>query len=103
MATFLDMNIEKLTGQKTKGRDPSSEYYRGYFENGYGVSVIRGPNSFGYHDGLFELAVLKKRNGEKSHQLCYDTPITHDVIGDLTEEEACDIAILVRELPSHVN
>lgn len=103
MTTFLDLNIEKLTEQKKIGRDPSTEYYRGYFDNGYGVSVIRGPNSYGYHDGLFELAVLKKANGEKVHKLCYDTVITPDVIGSLTEDEACDIAILVRELPSHVN
>lgn len=103
MATFLDLNIEKLTGKEMKHRDPSSEYYRGYFDNGYGVSIIRGPHSYGYDEGLFELAVLKKANGEKVHKLCYDTVITPDVIGSLTEDEACDIAILVRELPSHVN
>lgn len=98
MAKFSDLNIEKLTGKQIKSRDSRSEYYRGYFDNGYGVSIV-----LGYHDGLFELAVLKKVNGEKSHKLCYDTAITPDVIGSLTEEEACDIAVLVRGLPSHVN
>jgi len=49
------------------------------FANGYGASVIRGPHTYGGPE-YFEVAVL--RGGH----ICYDTPITDDVIGWLTEE-----------------
>jgi len=51
------------------------------FENGYGASVICHEGSYGHQAGLWELAVLK---GE---DLCYDTPISNDVIGNLTEAQ----------------
>lgn len=50
------------------------------FDNGYGASVVRRSMSYGGSDGLWELAV--KWNGS----LCYDTPITDDVLGYLNEE-----------------
>ena len=49
------------------------------FQNGYGASVICNQSSYGSDNGLFELAVLDK-NGD----ICYDTPITSDVIGYMT-------------------
>jgi hypothetical protein len=56
-----------------------------FFDNGYGVSVIQSPNSYGGSRGLYELAVLE--GDEDEWQLCYDTPITDDVIGHLTESD----------------
>ena len=50
------------------------------FENSYGASIVRTPYTYGGGDGLYELAVFK------DGQLTYDTPITDDVIGYLTEE-----------------
>jgi len=58
---------------------------RHFFDNGYGVSVIRGPQSYGGSEGLYELAVLK--GVEKDWKICYDTPITDDVIGYLSESD----------------
>lgn len=52
------------------------------FPNGYGASVIRHQGSYGFKNGLWELAVL-----DGSGDLCYSTPITNDVIGHLTDEE----------------
>lgn len=52
------------------------------FPNGYGASVIRHKGSYGFKNGLWELAVL-----DSSGDLCYSTPITNDVIGYLTDEE----------------
>ena len=52
------------------------------FPNGYGASVIRHQGSYGFKNGLWELAVL-----DSSGDLCYSTPITNDVIGHLTDEE----------------
>jgi len=51
------------------------------FDNGYGASVIRSPYSYGGNRDLYELAVTKDNN------LCYDTPITDDVLGYLTEDD----------------
>lgn len=56
------------------------------FPNGYGVSVVQGPYTYGNEDGLYELAVMF--NG----RICYTTPITQDVIGYLTLEQAEQIA-----------
>ncbi len=52
------------------------------FSNGYGASVVCHSFSYGGNNGLFELAVL-----DKDGELTYDTPITNDVIGHLTQEE----------------
>lgn len=56
------------------------------FPNGYGVSVVQGPCTYGNKLGLYELAVMF--NG----RICYTTPITQDVIGYLTLEQAEQIA-----------
>ena len=56
----------------------------------YGASVIQSKHSYGGESGLFELAVLKfddERRQDRHFTVCYDTPITEDVIGWLTEEE----------------
>lgn len=65
-----------------------------YFDNGYGVSIIRHRRSYGYSKGLYELAVLFDGG------LCYDTPITDDVLGHLTAQEVEDIVNKVIELPA---
>ncbi len=64
------------------------------FENGYGVSVIRSNFSYGGKNGFYEIAVLNT-NGD----LCYDTPITDDVIGWLDETGVSDVMHQVQELP----
>ena len=51
------------------------------FPNGYGASVIKGPYTYGGPDGKWELAVLK------NDEICYDTPITNDVVGRLNDPE----------------
>jgi len=51
------------------------------FPNGYGASVVKHDYSYGGKDGLWEMAVLKE--GE----LCYNTHITNDVIGYLSDAD----------------
>ena len=50
------------------------------FPNGMGASVVMHPGSYGFVRGLWELAVL-----DREGNIAYDTPITDDVLGHLTE------------------
>jgi hypothetical protein len=79
--------------------DETGEYASHIFPNHYGVSVIRGPYTYGGKDGLYELAVLVMRPEDKYSKLCYDTPITNDVMGYLTPAKISDIMKQVSELP----
>lgn len=51
------------------------------FDNGYGANVVRNSLSYGNKFGQYELAVLK------NDKICYDTPITDNVIGFLSMAE----------------
>lgn len=55
------------------------------FENGYGASVIKHYGSYGWAEDLFELAVIYFDGN--NWQLTYDTSITSDVIGHLTNND----------------
>lgn len=58
------------------------------FDNDLGASVIRHPCSYGYAHGLWELAVVKYDGpGNLDFCLTYDTPITGDVEGWLTDAD----------------
>lgn len=74
MTTFNDLIFNKLP-------DGMGIQCRITFPNGYGASIVKGPYTYGGRDGLFELAVLGPDG-----QLTYDTPITDDVVGYLTED-----------------
>jgi hypothetical protein len=55
------------------------------FDNGYGASIVKTDRSYGGKEGLYELAVLF------DGLISYDTPITNDVIGFLTEDEVTEL------------
>jgi hypothetical protein len=63
------------------------------FDNGYGVSVIKTPFSYGGKMGLYELAVL-----DSGDDITYKTPVTNDVLGHLSEEEVTKYMIEVQKL-----
>lgn len=65
------------------------------FPNGYGVSVVRNPYSYGGSEGLWELAVIRGTKDE--WQITYDTSITDDVIGHLSLSEVEEYAQQVYE------
>lgn len=67
--------------------------HRFTFPNGYTASVIRYPGSYGYEMDLWEVAVLY------DDEIVYDTPITNDVIGWLSEEEVKETLLQIRNLP----
>ncbi len=51
------------------------------FENGYAASVLKHKNT-----DDFEVAVMKLSE-DSLYEMCYDTPITDDVIQHIEEEE----------------
>jgi hypothetical protein len=80
-------------------RSGSQRVYR--FPNGYGASVISGEFAYGHEDGLVELGVLKFDGND--YDLTYDTPITDDVIGHLTEEQVQKTLDQIAALPTPNN
>lgn len=73
-----------------------SGYHKQYnFDNGYGASVIWNSASYGHQEMLFEIAVIDLETNE----LCYDTPITDNVIGFLDFYEVVDILDKIKNLP----
>jgi hypothetical protein len=70
------------------------------FSNGYGASVVMHDFSYGGKDGKWELAVLRfdDPSNLSDFDLTYDTPITNDVIGHLSEEEVDELLEKIAEL-----
>ena len=89
MKTFEDLEFEQLNDE------PFMVGKRGrmHFDNGFGVSVVSHTHSYGGRDGFYEVAVL-----DKDGVLTYETPVTNDVIGYLTEEGVTDVMKQVQEL-----
>ena len=73
-----------------------------FFPNGYGVSVVRFTSPYGFggsygaEEGLYELAVLK--GVEDNWEICYDTPITEDVLGHQSPEDIDNLLSQVASL-----
>jgi len=63
------------------------------FDNGYGISVITGRGAYGNETHPYEVAVLK------DGFICYNTPITNDVIGWLDAKGVTEIMKKIQELP----
>lgn len=68
------------------------------FGNGYGASVVSHQYSYGGPAGLWELAVL-----DASGDLTYETPITDDVLGHLTDQDVTDALDKIAALSSAVS
>ena len=65
---------------------------RTQFDNGYEVSVVKSEYTYGGKDGLYELAIFK------DDDICYDTPITNDVLGYLTDKDVTEVLIKIQQL-----
>ena len=75
MTQFKDLEFKELP-------DLAGIYCRIQFDNGYGASIVKHEYSYGGKDGLYEIAVL-----DSSGEITYDTPITNDVLGYLSEDD----------------
>jgi hypothetical protein len=87
---FTDLNFQP------HGNMPDGIAARHFFPNGYGVSVVQFPGSYGYEEGLYEVAILKGL--EEDWEICYDTPITDDVIGYQSMEDIDNLLSQVKSL-----
>lgn len=85
MKTFNDLDFQFMQyGSGIKARIN--------FDNEYGASVIRSPDSYGGDQDLYELAVTK------NNVICYDSPITDDVLGYLNKDQVSDYLRQIQEL-----
>ena len=87
MKTFKDLEFEPhATGM-------GGVMSRIQFDNGYGVSVVKTPYTYGGDRGLYELEVLDS-NGE----LHYDNPVANgDVVGYLRKEDVTDAMLVIQK------
>ena len=86
--------LKEISSSFKKGERLGGLYYYVEFPNGYGIDITKHNGTYGRESDLWEIAVMK--DGD----CCYDTPITDDVIGWLTDAEALHYAIEVMKLPS---
>ena len=63
------------------------------FENGFGASIVKTPYTYGGKDDLYELAVL-----DSDGHLTYETSVTDDVEGYLTENEVTKLLEQIQKL-----
>ena len=68
-----------------------------FFDNGYGASVITGSVFYTSESAPYELAVLK--GSEVESNIAYDTPLTGDVMGYLTEKDVDQALSDIENLP----
>jgi len=93
MKTFKDLKFKPYSSSKSVlGSYEGAKQAIETFENGYGVSVVFG--SCFYSNGIdnYEVAVLF--NGS----IAYDTGMTDDVMGYLTEDEVSEMMLKVEKL-----
>lgn len=87
-----------MENYKITEREANSGVQKVYrFENDFGASVVRHDFSYGNENGLWELAVVKFPDDGEGFRLTYDTHITEDVLGHLTDE---DVLATLKEIQS---
>ena len=70
--------------------------YLAVYPNGYGASIVQHRYSYGHDQGLWELAVIK--GTEEDWNICYDTHITSDVLGYLSDSDVEETLALIQAL-----
>ena len=72
------------------------------FHNNYGASIVQHTFSYGKEEGLWELAVIVYTD-DKKWSITYNTPITSDVLGYLTEADVNSTLEQLAALPAYDN
>jgi len=69
------------------------------FMNDYGASVVKFTGSYGYAADLWELAVIRfDGDGPHDYDITYDTKITDDVMGYMSDEAVLKTLAQIRDL-----
>jgi hypothetical protein len=99
----IAMTIQPTIERPHRVGSGTQKIYR--FDNGFGASVVQFTvggigGSYGADSGLWELAVIRftGENTDADFTLTYDTPITDDVLGRLTDEDVQVTLGLIRAL-----
>jgi hypothetical protein len=97
---LVDYNSNQIVDREGGSKQwDSGSYERIRFRNGYGASIITGGSAYGRGDTL-EIAVIRfLSESNDDFELCYDTPITGDVIGHLSHDRARSILKQIAALP----
>ena len=90
--TFDDLEFEDISETSLSGNKRAILF----FKNGYGISVLWMPHDTHSH----EVAVLKGVDSE--WDICYDTPVTSDVIGCGNTAEIDEVMRKIQELDDDV-
>lgn len=94
LGLYYKNTLKESSVKYEEGKRLGGFYYYVEFQNGYGIDIAKHNGTYGREEDKWEIAVMK--DGD----CCYDTPITDDVIGWLTDAEALHYAIEVMKLPS---
>ena len=97
---LVDYNSNQIVDREFGAKQwDSSSYERFRFRNGYGASVVTGGMAYGGSSAL-EIAVLRfLSESNDDFELCYDTPVTSDVLGHLSHYQALSILEQIAALP----
>lgn len=94
----LELNIQGFEKNlKEKGPLFNGIQYLFRFDNGYGASVVKHCGSYGSNKDLWELAVIHF-DGPVSWHIVYDTPVTGDVEGYLSDGDVRNLLNKIRDL-----
>ena len=108
LGVYDDQKMHELSGEAlaaiaagsasvTPSRHAGGYRYEARYPNGFAASIIKNFGSYGGEYDLWEVAVLR-RDEAGVWQLCYDTPITDDVLGWLSEERVIEVCSQIRAL-----
>lgn len=89
--------------EREKFFDDEINYGKHYifrFNNNYGASVIKNKHSYGFKNDLWDVAVITfpYLPLTKHFEIVYDTPITDNVVVNLSDEEVCEILEKISKL-----
>lgn len=71
------------------------------FKNNYGASVIKGIDTYGGPQDLWELAVIRFSDDGHSYYLDYNTKITDEVVGYQTDKMIRKLLRRIKWLRKH--